>query len=69
VLRALERLGVERAWMLGDTPDDVRAARAAGVVPLGIRGPADGQTMESALRDAGAARVLSEVRQIEELLP
>ncbi len=32
---ALERLGVTRAWMLGDTPDDVRAARGAGVLPLG----------------------------------
>ena len=33
VLRALEQMRVERAWMIGDTPDDVRAARAAGVVP------------------------------------
>ena len=27
---ALARLGVERAWLVGDTPDDMRAARAAG---------------------------------------
>ncbi|RYE93321.1 MAG: TIGR01548 family HAD-type hydrolase [Myxococcales bacterium] len=36
---ALARLGVTDAWMIGDTPDDVRAARAAGVVPLGVTAP------------------------------
>ena len=33
---ALQRLGVSDAWMVGDTVDDLRAARAAGVVPLGF---------------------------------
>ena len=28
---ALERLGAATAWMVGDTPDDLRAARAAGL--------------------------------------
>ena len=38
---ALETLGVSRAWMLGDTPDDLVAARAAGVVPIGVLAPGD----------------------------
>ena len=38
---ALETLGVTRAWMLGDTPDDLVAARAAGVVPIGVLAPGD----------------------------
>lgn len=33
---ALQRLGVAAAWMLGDTVDDVRAAAAALVLPVGI---------------------------------
>jgi histidinol-phosphate aminotransferase len=33
---ALERLGVSHAWLLGDTRDDLVAARAAGVIPIGI---------------------------------
>ncbi|MHA1568915.1 MAG: HAD-IA family hydrolase, partial [Alphaproteobacteria bacterium] len=33
---ALERLGVERAWLVGDAPDDIAAARAAAVLPLGF---------------------------------
>src|SRR6185369_10857630 len=35
VRAALRGLGVAHAWLVGDTPDDVRAARAAGVLPLG----------------------------------
>ena len=34
---ALQRLGVQAAWMLGDNPGDVTAARRAGVVPLAIQ--------------------------------
>jgi histidinol-phosphate aminotransferase len=66
---ALERLGVERAWMVGDTPDDVRAARAAGVVPLAVLAPGDGPGLEEALLDAGAARVMGTLEELEELLP
>jgi histidinol-phosphate aminotransferase len=56
---ALARLGVRSAWMLGDTVDDVRAARAAGVVPLGVVAPGEdvAEATERLLR-AGAARVL-----------
>jgi histidinol-phosphate aminotransferase len=69
VLLALRRLGVQSAWMIGDTPDDVRAARAAGVVPLGVVAP--GERPEAAapvLLAAGAARVLSSWQEIEALL-
>jgi histidinol-phosphate aminotransferase len=41
VRRVLELLGVSHAWMLGDTPDDLQAARAAGVVPIGVVAPGD----------------------------
>ncbi len=70
VVLALRRLGVERAWMVGDTPDDVRAARAAGVVPLGVVAPSDEPRVTSQrLLAAGAARVLDTLAQLEELLP
>ena len=64
---ALKRLGVRSAWLIGDTPDDICAARDAGVVPLGILAPgADPTTMRSAL--AGAARVLSRLDELLDLL-
>ncbi len=67
---ALARLGVERAWMVGDTPDDLRAAKAAGVLSVGIVAPGDDPTNTvPALRDAGAATVLDDVTNLEELLP
>ena len=66
---ALEHLGVTRAWMLGDTPDDLVAARAAGVVPVGVAPP--GEPLESAkttLIEAGAACVLEKTEQLMEKL-
>ncbi len=63
---ALERLGVRRAWLVGDTTDDVAAARAAGVVPLGFCGSrGEGR---GALLQAGAAEVMAAPQAIENLV-
>jgi histidinol-phosphate aminotransferase len=64
---ALEKLGIERAWMVGDTPDDLAAARRAGVLPLGVVAPGGGDS--GALTDAGAARILSKLDELQELMP
>lgn len=62
VALALKQLGATHAWMVGDTPDDIVAARGAGVVPLGIN--ADARTLTA----AGAARVLKTLDEMEEML-
>ena len=65
---ALDRLGCDRAWLFGDTVDDVRAARAAGVLPLGVVAPGeDPVACGHALRTAGAARVLNDVTELTDL--
>ncbi|MCW8984453.1 MAG: HAD family hydrolase, partial [Thermoanaerobaculales bacterium] len=67
---ALQRLGSTTAWMVGDTPDDMRAARNAGVLPIGL--PAEGDdpvTMQAALAAAGAAKVIEKANEFEELVP
>ena len=70
VRTAASRLGVERAWMVGDTPDDIRAAAGAGVVPIGIVAPGpDPAASAAALREAGAATVLAAVDDLMELIP
>ncbi len=64
---ALERLGVGHAWMVGDTRDDVLAARAAGVVPIGVLPPGDPpEIARRGLR--GAAVVLDSIDELEEVL-
>lgn len=55
---AMKRLDIQRAWMLGDTPDDIVSARDAGVLPFGILPPKHkSETLETALLRSGAARV------------
>ena len=69
VCLALRQLGVKRAWMVGDTPDDMRAARAAGVIAVGVTAPGDSEAvMGPALREAGAARVLKGLQALEGML-
>ncbi len=68
VLLAMAQLGIEHSWFVGDTPDDVEAARSAGVVPIGVLAPiADPQCAARAL--SRAARVLARTVDLEELLP
>ncbi len=67
---ARSRLAVERAWMVGDTPDDIRAAAGAGVLPIGIAAPGPDPTASAtALRDSGAATTLSAIDDLLDLLP
>lgn len=66
---ALRELGVKRAWMVGDTPDDLRAAKAAGVIPFGVVAPGDERgATEERLLQAGAALVLGSLDELEEAL-
>ena len=51
---ALNTLGVTRAWMIGDTADDMQAARNAFVLPIGIQTKPDSSDH---LRLAGASEV------------
>ncbi len=57
--RRLEaRVGaVERVFYVGDLPDDMRAARAAGFIGLAVV-PEPDPTREAALREAGARHIL-----------
>lgn len=66
VLLALERLGgvaPSEAVMVGDTPDDMRAACAAGVRACGVLTPDSSaesmKSVEAALYSAGASKVLA----------
>ena len=69
VLKARSLLGIARAWMVGDTPDDIRAAARAGVVPIGVVAPGpDPAASAAALHESGAAMVLDSLDDLLELL-
>lgn len=67
VLLALSRLGAEpsAALLLGDSPHDVAAARAAGAIAVGALWGACGR---EALAKAGAQHFLDDVSQLPELV-
>jgi histidinol-phosphate aminotransferase len=75
VVAALDRLDLESAWFLGDTIDDLVAARAVRnrcVIPIGIRPPGlpteRRDEFDRTLLRAGAARVLDAGRPLIDLL-
>ncbi len=63
IVRATRELGVgpEEAWMIGDMPVDMRAARRAGSRAVGVR---TGFCTEVELRRGGAELVLDSVRDL-----
>lgn len=67
VLLAMDRLSVRSAWLVGDTIDDVRAARRAGVLPIGIAPPGDPGALET-LSDGGAITIAT-LTELERILP
>ncbi|MEC7985599.1 MAG: TIGR01548 family HAD-type hydrolase [Myxococcota bacterium] len=70
VYRALEAMGVDRAWMLGDTPDDMVAAREAGVLPIGVVPPGvTAEPLGTTLLQSGASIVLEQWDSILGRLP
>lgn len=66
---ALRALGKERAWMLGDSPDDVVAARSAGVLPIGVATVDTSATTRDALVASGPAIILTSPDDLERSLP
>lgn len=63
-------LGVKRAWMIGDTPDDIIAATGACVVGIGaLYSPgANDAAMVRTLMAVGALRVTEDATQLTQLL-
>lgn len=59
---ASQRANLKRIWMIGDNPDDIHAAHAAGAIGIGV-GP-----NRLALEKAGATAVLETINELEALL-
>lgn len=72
VRKALDALNAQRAWLIGDTPDDIVAARRAGALPIGVITP--GSELRNIHSDtqmlirSGAARVAASAQDLMQLL-
>jgi histidinol-phosphate aminotransferase len=62
VKAAAAHFNARRVWMVGDNPDDMKAAIGAGAVGIGVG------AHRQALLDAGATIVLDHINQLEVLL-
>lgn len=66
---ALSRLGAAEGYYAGDSVDDMRAARAAGLVPVGVVPPSDRSARAGGLLlAAGASRIVTDINRIKEAL-
>ncbi len=70
VKMALEKLSVKRAWMIGDTVDDILAAKGAGVISLSFLSPQESNIQQRSkhLLKMGSARVLNNFEKLLEVL-
>ena len=59
-----------RLWYIGDTIDDARSAKAAGVPFIGIAAPTSARRAElcALLNAEGAKAVLDDINQLESVL-
>jgi beta-phosphoglucomutase-like phosphatase (HAD superfamily) len=68
--KALKAMDIERAWWIVAHPDEVVAARKAGLIPIGIVAPGDDpKRAKKALEDAGVSRIIDKWDQLNHILP
>lgn len=65
---AMGELGLDSPWMIGDTPDDMNAAVAAGITPIGVASGPGYEKNKNALLASGAVVVFSDINDIKGVL-
>jgi phosphoglycolate phosphatase-like HAD superfamily hydrolase len=69
---AMGRLEADQGFYVGDTVDDMHAARSAGLIPVGVIAPGiegdDRDRQREILRSAGAQVVLDDINDLGEVL-
>ncbi|MBN1224990.1 MAG: TIGR01548 family HAD-type hydrolase [Candidatus Aminicenantes bacterium] len=69
IILAMQRLSASSAYYIGDTVDDMVAAKKAGAIPIGVVSSGnDPKTQEDVLLRSGASRVLRSVNDIAEVI-
>lgn len=69
IIKALKELGVSNGFYFGDTIDDMKAAQAAGIIPVGILNHEDpGAKQKKRMMEKGAKFILKYINNIKEVL-
>ncbi|MGQ9854439.1 MAG: hypothetical protein ACUVTG_13690, partial [Candidatus Oleimicrobiaceae bacterium] len=64
-------LGASEGWYVGDTVDDIIAARRARLVPIAIAGglsQEERRAREALLRGCGAMAIIDDINRVEAIL-
>ena len=71
LLKIMEQVKPEQAFYIGDVMDDCRAARAAAVPFIGVVSPENPlrEELERLFRQEGAQAILSNINELEQVLP
>jgi histidinol-phosphate aminotransferase len=64
VLAAMRKLKVKSAWMIGDGPADLLAAKAAKIPAIAVRGPDPSDAREKVLREYQPMAIISRVAEL-----
>jgi phosphoglycolate phosphatase-like HAD superfamily hydrolase len=64
---AMRRLKVKSAWMVGDGPADLLAARAAGILAIAVRGAEAGDAREALLREYRPLALLDRTEELADV--
>ena len=71
LLKIMEQVKPEQVFYIGDVMDDCRAARAAAVPFIGVVSPENPlrEELERLFRQEGARAILSDINELEQVLP
>lgn len=71
LLKIMEQVKPEQVFFIGDVMDDCRAARAAAVPFIGVVSPENPlrEELERLFRQEGARAILSDINELEQVLP
>ncbi|MBT3465242.1 HAD-IA family hydrolase [archaeon] len=68
IIKCMKRLGSKKAIYFGDTIDDMRAAKSAGIIGIGVMPLVFSGKLKNLLIENGASNVLDNINEIVEVL-
>ena len=68
LLKVKKALNIDQGYYFGDTPDDMKAAVSANLIPIGVSGEKKPGAMSETLKQSGAFRIIKNINKIMEVI-